>query len=243
MNELDAVTVYARTLRHPNLKPQDAATLIIVDRSGYAPKLLLGKRHHTAAFMPGKYVFPGGRVDLVDRKAPFAKPLNSLVEKNLMQNIQRPSVSKARAYALTAIRETFEETGLVIGSRRGDNQLDLPEPWREFCRQGYYPDLSVLHLIARAITPPRYPRRFDARFFMVDAKAIVHRVDGVVHGDAELVELKWLPIGDALSLDLPDITRIVLQEIESRISAGFRQDLPVPFFRTLHGRFVREMLS
>ena len=169
--------------------------------------------------------------------------LNPLVEKNLMQKIQRPSVSKARAFALTAIRETFEETGLLIGSRRDDIPLPPPGPWREFSKQGYYPDLSVLHLIARAITPPRYPRRFDARFFTVDATAIVHRVDGVVHGDAELVELKWLPIGDALSLDLPDITRIVLQEIESRISAGFRHDLPVPLFRTLHGRFVREILS
>lgn len=243
MNELDEVTVYARTLRHPNLRPQDAATLIVVDRSGNVPKVLLGKRHHTAAFMPGKYVFPGGRVDLVDQKAPFAKPLNPLVEKNLMQKIRRPSKAKARAFALTAIRETFEEAGLIIGSRHDNDSLDPPGPWREFCQQGYYADLSVLHLVARAITPPRYPRRFDARFFAVDAKEIIHRVDGVVHGDAELVKLKWLAIGDALSLDLPDITRIVLHEIGTRISAGFRNDLPVPFFRTLHGRFVREILS
>jgi 8-oxo-dGTP pyrophosphatase MutT (NUDIX family) len=243
LNELDEVTVYARTLRHPNLRPKDAATLIVVDRTGNAPKVLLGKRHHTAAFMPGKYVFPGGRVDLVDQKAPFAKPLNPLVEINLMQKIRRPSKAKARAIALTAIRETFEETGLIIGSRHDNSPLESPGTWREFCQQGYYPDLSVLHLVARAITPPRYPRRFDARFFTVDATAIVHRIDGVVHGDAELVKLKWLAIGDALLLDLPDITRIVLHEIGTRISAGFRHDLPVPFFRTLYGRFVRETLS
>jgi 8-oxo-dGTP pyrophosphatase MutT (NUDIX family) len=192
--------------------------------------------------MPSKYVFPGGRVDPVDRKAPVAKPLNPLVEKNLMRKIRRPSMAKARAFALTAIRETFEETGLLIGSRRNNGPLLPPGPWREFTRQGYYPDLSVLYLVARAITPPRYLRRFDARFFIVDAKAIAHRVDGVVHGDAELVELKWLPIGDALSFDLPDITRIVLHEIESRVSAGFRHDLPVPLFRTRHGRFIREIL-
>jgi 8-oxo-dGTP pyrophosphatase MutT (NUDIX family) len=243
MNELSAVTAYARTLNHPNQRPRDAATLLVVDRTTAPPKVLLGKRHHTSAFMPGKFVFPGGRVDRSDGKAPFARPLDRRVEKNLMQKVRRPSSAKARAFALTAIRETFEETGLLIGSRRPDGPLPLPGPWRDFARQGFYPDLSALHLVARAITPPRYPRRFDARFFAVDAGAIVHRVDGVVHADAELVELKWLTIPQALELDLPDITTIVLQEIESRILEGFSHDLPVPFFRMRHGRFVRDVLA
>jgi 8-oxo-dGTP pyrophosphatase MutT (NUDIX family) len=243
MSELDEVTVFARTLAHPNMRPKDAATLIIIDRAGSMPKLLLGKRHHTAAFMPKKYVFPGGRVDPEDNKAPVGGALDQRVVKNLMQNIGRPSATKARAFALTAIRETFEETGLLIGSPRGDRPLPPAGPWREFARHGFYPDLSKLHLVARAITPPRYPRRFDARFFTVDADAVAWRVPGVVHENAELVELKWLPIDEVFELPLPDITRIVLHEIQSRLSLGFRHDLPVPFFRMRNRRFVREVLA
>ncbi len=243
MNELEAVTVFARTLGYPNMRPKDAATLIVIDRAGNKPKLLLGKRHHTAAFMPAKYVFPGGRVDPADSKAPVGGPLDWHVEKNLMRNVVRPSVTKAQAFALTAIRETFEETGFLIGSPRGDRPLPPAGPWREFGRHGFYPDLSKLYLVARAITPPHYPRRFDARFFAVDANAIAYRVPGVVHNDAELVELKWLPIEDVFELELPDITRIVLHEIEARLSVGFRHDLPVPLFRMRNRRFVREVLT
>ena len=56
-----------RDLSHPYVRPKDAATLILVDRSGSAPKVLLGKRHARHKFMPGRYVFPGGRVDPGDR--------------------------------------------------------------------------------------------------------------------------------------------------------------------------------
>ena len=80
-------------------------------------------------------------------------------------------------------------------------------PWAEFAKAGFYPDLSVLHFVARAITPPRRPRRFDTRFFSVDATAIAHRIENVVHPEAELVELVWLPIAEARRLDMPTITR------------------------------------
>ena len=173
---------------------------------------------------------------------PVARPLDPQVEARLMQQVARPSQTKAQAFGLSAIRETFEEAGLLIGLSRADSPPTPPGPWTEFVKNGLYPDLSALHFIARAITPPRYLRRFDARFFTADASAITHRVDGVVHGDAELVEINWLPISETRDLDLPDITRIVLQEIESRISAGFQHELPVPFFRMQHYRFVRELL-
>jgi 8-oxo-dGTP pyrophosphatase MutT (NUDIX family) len=242
MNELDAVTDRARTATHPNRRPLDAATLILVDRTGKKPKVLMGKRHRAHTFLPEKYVFPGGRVDAHDRAMPVARPLHSQVEAQLMKYIARPSRAKAQTFALTAIRETFEETGLLIGVPSADYLPAPPGPWRAFASHGYYPDLSVLRLVARAITPPRYVLRFDARFFTADASAIVHRVDGRVHGEAELIDLKWLPIGEALRLDLPDITYIVLQEIRARVSAGFEYEYPVPFFRMRHGRFVRELL-
>jgi 8-oxo-dGTP pyrophosphatase MutT (NUDIX family) len=115
-------------------------------------------------------------------------------------------------------------------------------PWTEFAKAGYYPDLSVLHFVARAITPPRRPRRFDTRFFSVDASSIAHRIDNVVHADAELVELVWLPIAEAQTLDMPTITNVVLQELEARVAAGFGHDLPVPFYRMPHKAFTRELL-
>jgi 8-oxo-dGTP pyrophosphatase MutT (NUDIX family) len=102
--------------------------------------------------------------------------------------------------------------------------------------------LSELHLIARAITPPGRPRRFDTRFFAADAQLIVHRIEGVVGPDAELVELTWLPVEDARELDIPPVTKRVLGELEARVALGFGHDLPVPFYRLLHKRFTCVML-
>jgi 8-oxo-dGTP pyrophosphatase MutT (NUDIX family) len=159
-----------------------------------------------------------------------------------MQVVVRPSAAKARALALAAIRETFEETGLLLGARHEGARAGPDGPWTEFAKAGFYPDLSVLHFVARAITPPGRPRRFDARFFSVDASSIAHRIDNVVHPDAELVELVWVPIEDARKLDLPTITTIVLQELEARVEAGFGHDLPVPFYRKPHDPYGRELL-
>ena len=111
-----------------------------------------------------------------------------------MKRLQRPSAAKARALALAAIRETFEETGCCsacAATRRRDSgrPVDRCSP-----RPGSVPISARLHFIARAITPPGRPRRFDARFFAVDAGAIAHRIEGVTGPDAELVELVWLPL-------------------------------------------------
>lgn len=168
--------------------------------------------------------------------------LHPQVEAKLMQRVGRPSKTMASALALAAIRETFEETGLLIGTRRDDSPSVPAGPWREFARHGILPDLSVLHFIARAITPPRYPRRFDTRFFTVDASAIVHQVEDTVSADAELIELVWLPITQLRRIDMPVITGLVLQELETRVAAGFGPDLPVPFYRAQHKRFIRETI-
>jgi 8-oxo-dGTP pyrophosphatase MutT (NUDIX family) len=235
------LTATERDQSFPNSRPRDAATLILVDRSGATPKVLLGKRHGGHKFMPGKFVFPGGRAEPDDRRMAVATALQPGVERALMQRVKRPSAVKARALALAAIRETFEETGLLLGARR--DPAPTPEgPWREFAKAGLYPDLASLHFIARAITPPRRPKRFDTRFFSVDASAIAHRVDNVVHADAELVELVWMPISEARTLDMPTITGVVLQELEARVAAGFGHDLPVPCYHMRQKKFRRELL-
>jgi 8-oxo-dGTP pyrophosphatase MutT (NUDIX family) len=236
MNEVE------RNLTGPYVRPKDAGTLILVDRSGRKPKVLLGKRHAGHVFMPGKYVFPGGRVDRADARMPVARPLARELEALLLKRVQRPSPAKARALALAAIRETFEETGLILESRASGSAPAPKGPWSAFVRANVLPALSALQFIGRAITPPGRPRRFDARFFTIDASRIAHRLEGMTGPDAELIELVWMPLEEVARLDLPAVTRVMLEELHWRIAAGFRQDLPVPFYRMPRGRFLREIL-
>jgi 8-oxo-dGTP pyrophosphatase MutT (NUDIX family) len=232
----------ASYLKLPNLRPRDAATLILIDSARSTPKVLLGKRHDGHKFMPGKYVFPGGRVELTDRLMPAARPLDRHAEQRLMRAVRRPSPLKARALALAAVRETYEETGLLLGAPTSDGAHAPSGPWASFAQAKILPDLARIHFIARAITPTRRPRRFDTRFFAADAGAIACRVDGMTGPDAELVELVWMSIKDARHLDMPAITAVVLEELEMRVAAGLARDLPVPFYQMIHRRFVRHLL-
>lgn len=223
--------------------PQDAATLIIIDRSTAEPKVLLGRRHMRHKFMPGKFVFPGGRLDTADRVMPVAEPLHPAVERRLLAYLKPPAEIFVRALALAAIRETFEETGLVIGAR-GPVAGEVPSgPWTKFVQTGFYPDLSVLQFVARAETPPGFPHRFDARFFCAEASAISHRLADVIHADAELVELAWLPIADAQNLNLPIITGVVLEELKVRLRMGFKPELTVPYYCNRDNDFSRELID
>lgn len=227
----------------PKLVPRDAATLIVIDRTGKEPAVLFGRRHAGLKFMPGQFVFPGGRIEAGDRLMSVAGALPARVEERLMRRVRRPTASRARALALAAIRETFEETGLVIGTREhGAPDRPPPGAWTSFAAHGAFPLLDNLHFVARAITPPGRTKRFDTRFFAVDASEIAHRVEGVVGPDAELVELVWKPLSQVQSLDLPAITRVMLKELTDRIAAGFSDDLPAPFYHERRGARVREEL-
>ena len=236
----------ARDLSSPVVRPKDAATLILVDRTTEQPKVLLGRRHQNHKFMPGKFVFPGGRVEPADRRMAKATHLDPQVEDRLMRGVRRPNPARARALVLAAIRETFEETGLLIGLPRLDAPADRSATaiaiWADFATAGVKPDLTNIHFVARAITPPGRSRRFDTRFFTADASSITARVDGVVGPDTELVELVWTPIEEAKRLDMPAITTVALDELDRRVAAGLSHSLPVPFYRMLHRRFSRVLL-
>ena len=236
------LTSVERDQSFPYIRPKDAATLILIDRSHVIPQVLLGRRHHGQKFLPGKFVFPGGRVESADRKMAATARLDPKMEEQLMRHVKAPSPVLARALALAAVRETFEETGLLLGAKSGNVPEVLDGPWAAFLRAGFQPDLTAIHFVARAITPPGRPRRFDTRFFAADANAIAHRVSDVVGPDSELVELVWLPITEAEQLDMPAITSVMLKELETRVADGFGHDLQVPFYRMLHKRFTRELL-
>jgi 8-oxo-dGTP pyrophosphatase MutT (NUDIX family) len=180
---------------HPYYRPKDAATLILVDRRAATPKVLVGKRHDKVVFMPGKFVFPGGRVDKSDNRVPAAAAIPKELEANLLKGSPKITASRARSLAIAAIREACEETGLCLGRKTEGKAPKLEGPWKPFADAGRLPDPSGLFLIARAITPPGRIKRFDTRFFTADASAIAHRVEGVIHPDAELVELVWVELG------------------------------------------------
>jgi 8-oxo-dGTP pyrophosphatase MutT (NUDIX family) len=228
---------------HPYYRPKDAATLILVDRSASVPKVLVGKRHDNVVFMPGKFVFPGGRVDKTDVRVPVAAPIPPELEANLLKGSPKTTPSRARALAIAAIREACEETGLCLGCRVDSAAPKLDGPWQPFMEAGLLPDPSGLFLIARAITPPGRIKRFDTRFFTADASAIAHRVDGVIHADAELVELVWVELGSKPLADLHPMTKNVLGELDRRLATGpLRHDAPVPFFHFYGGKMQKDML-
>lgn len=214
----------------PRQPIRDAATLILIDSSGREPKLLMGRRHAAVRFMPGKFVFPGGRVEASDGQINVAGTYAPHVERRLQARVRRPSITRARAYGLAAIRELAEETGILVGDREAGPFAARQETWRAFSEAGVFPSLESFSLIARAITPTGRPRRFDARFFAADASAIGARREGVVSDDAELVELVWVTLDDARKLDLPNITATVLRDLADRLDAGLDRDAPLPFY-------------
>src|SRR3984957_3272873 len=167
------------------LRPRDAATLILIERGRGKIRVLMGKRHEGHKFMPGKFVFPGGAVEPGDRRMTVAGALDAVVEAKLLARTRRTSPEFARALALAAIRETFEETGLALGvTDRGAPESPPAGGWTRFAATGVFPPLEGLDFLARAITPPGRVRRFDARFFVAEATLIAHRAEGAAHPDA-----------------------------------------------------------
>ncbi len=238
----ERMTKSERDTSFPDSEPRDAATLMLIDRSGAQPKVLLGRRHAGHKFMPGKFVFPGGRIEPLDRTMTAVSELHPDAQKKLLERVAEPSSQFARAFALAALRETAEETGLLLGVKRDQPPIVPGAIWTEFAKANIHPDLGQIHFVARAVTPPRRPRRFDTRFLTADASAIAHKIEGVVGPDSELVELTWVPIAEAAQLDMPTITGIVLEELLARVEAGMAHDLPVPFYFMVEKQFFRELL-
>ncbi|MER9975018.1 NUDIX hydrolase [Mesorhizobium sp. M0085] len=223
------------------IRPRDAATLILLDRKGDEFLVLMGRRHAGHAFMPGKFVFPGGRTDPADSRISTATALHPEEEARLTAGIGRTSPARARAIALSAIRETYEEAGLLIGQK--GVFATARRDWQGFVEHGVIPSLQALRFVARAITPPNRVRRFDTRFLAAWRDDVAVELPGGGPTN-ELEDVVWLPLAKARQADIPDITRTVLEELEIRLAWDplLSPGSPVPFYRLVRNRFVREIL-
>lgn len=200
----------------------------------------MGLRQPNNIFLPNKWVFPGGRVEASDSAIVGTDRLTPSDEAALMHGMpQDRDSSWAVAVALAAIRELFEETGVVLGvAPLGDDAL--ADVWPEFRARRVRPRLTSLTMIARAITPPGRPRRYDTRFFLAN------RLDTSGEpgeGDGEFADLRWVTIQEARDLDLPSITRLILKDIEAHLNGPGGGALNgVPFYYEQDGRFRRDLI-
>ena len=196
---------------HP-VKPKDSASLLVLRQGSAGLEVLMGRRGRKAVFS-NAYVFAGGKVDRVDR---LALPASDLLP-DLGQRL-----SSARTFAMAAVRETFEETGLMLGAP-GDVGETGSESWDEMRALGLAPDLGKLAYVGHAITPASRAVRFNARFFC----AWEQDMTGELGGSGELA---YIPIEDALKLQMVDVTLFMLEEMLRREDNGFATPSSYPFF-------------
>jgi 8-oxo-dGTP pyrophosphatase MutT (NUDIX family) len=187
--------------------PVDAAGLVLIRSGADGPEVLLGRRHRRAGFLPDIYVVPGGRVDAGDLPpSGFAEDLHPRVAAQLRTGGRgRPPLAFARA----AIRETFEETGLLLAGDGVPATMAADAPiWRAFGVQNCRPAFDALDFVCRAITPTYSRRRYNTRFFLADGD----QAHGAIRGDGELEDLGWRPASGLDGLNIVDVTQYVLEE-------------------------------
>jgi 8-oxo-dGTP pyrophosphatase MutT (NUDIX family) len=213
------------------VRPRDAATLIILRNK---VEVLLGVRNAQHVFMPHRYVFPGGRVDAGDARVfcPFDLPPGE--EKKLLKSV---SAARGRALAMAAVRETFEEAGLILGHPHPGPPKSRSAHWRPFYEAGFVPALDKLHYFARAITPPGMVRRFDARFFIADAE----HAHGKLQGNGELGDLRWVPLTEVQQLPLAPITELVLGLLTQHMVPSAAKTTEAALYRELAGKELMEL--
>lgn len=219
----------------PIVRPKNASSLILVKYTDQEIKILLGRRSSKARFMPGAWVFPGGVLDRND----FKSQNSSKLDKKIISRLAVANKSKtADALAITAIRETAEETGLMLGKNTGtavNNNFKNYNGLNSLYSAGLEPYIEKLYYLGRAITPTFSPIRFHARFFVADAKYLC----GKIRTTNELTKIEWIPIKNATDLPMADVTEFMVNEllsINSNLSILSRRLNDRPMFTWKNGK-------
>ena len=166
----------------------------------------MGRRPPKQKFMPNIYVFPGGAVEKEDENVEYLKDFSKLELRALSHNC---SLKRARAIGLAAIRETYEETGLLIGDSNNTFIKPQPQSWDKFVKNKIKPRLDILNYIARAVTPKGQNKRFNARFFLCDANFSY----GSIEQNEELLDIDWYSIENIVEkLTLAQVTMLVVEK-------------------------------
>ena len=207
---------YEKALRNPPdppVKPRPAATLALLRKAPSGLEVLLLKRTPRARFIPGAYVFPGGRVDPTDGSAEVAALRSGHAGAGADPHTPDTSSDQvAAAHQVAALRETLEETGILVGGGpAGEGTWNLSSHGREnsilpALRSGALTFAQALERLGRPALPPSLPLighwvtpvqeryRYDTLFFGIQVPADCRAVpDG-----SELVEGIWLTPEEAL---------------------------------------------
>ncbi|MBN36814.1 MAG: hypothetical protein CMM46_18945 [Rhodospirillaceae bacterium] len=216
------------------VRPRDAASVVLIRGNADKTEVLMGRRRKRASFLPNIYVFPGGRVDPEDHRAPKGVALQRDAEALLNRHV--PGASTL-SIPLAGLRETHEETGYLIARDASEHELDgAPDTpyWQALRSAGALPDLGRMDYIARALTPTMSHKRFNTRFFLVDA----NDARGELIQDGELEDLHWLPLDKAHRLPIVDVTEFVLNQARDRWQDRHRgrKQTAVPFLHYIRNR-------
>lgn len=220
----------------------DAASILLVDTAAREPRLLMGLRQATNVFLPNKWVFPGGRLETGDAHVPVTGNLDSGDAHALYERLlpTTPRLNLPKALALAAVRELFEETGHAIATSGGSRVPPGDGVWTHFNRLGLSPSIAPLRFFARAVTPPGRTRRYDTRFFLARRSDVI---EGAAPADDEFADLNWFTIAEARALDLPNITRRILTDLESLLGSAPVEPGPVPFYYEEAGAYRRDLIA
>jgi 8-oxo-dGTP pyrophosphatase MutT (NUDIX family) len=211
-------------------RPKTAATIVLTCGPKDNPKILMGQRSARHDFMPSVYVFPGGRVDRADSFAPYAGDLSPRSAR-ILEAAYSPR--RARAMALAAIRETWEETGLMLGAPAPQTRNINHPSYDAFRAEGLLPDLSGTEVFGRAITPPHRHKRFDTWFFI---KHLGNTAPPATSDSAELQGVGWFTWEQIAELELQRATQMMLDVLRGYLKHT-KPPADIFYSRAKYGRY------